>query len=57
MMDSGYKKELARVGRLNRKLSKVKVGLPNKVVFHYSKGKVTCFPKEKKWVVEDPRFH
>ena len=32
-------------------MSKVKVGLPIKVEFHYSKGVVECFPKDKKWVV------
>lgn len=36
---------------IRKKLSKYKVGLPKKVVFTYDKGIVTCYPKEKKWVV------
>lgn len=32
-------------------MAKVKVGLPDTVVFNYDKGVVTCFPKQNKWVV------
>lgn len=36
---------------IKKRLSKIRVGLPKKVEFHYSKGVVECYPKEKKWVV------
>lgn len=43
--------ELRRIKSIRKKLSKIKVGLPKKVEFHYSKGVVECFPKERKWVI------
>lgn len=37
---------------MRKRLSKVRVGLPLVVTFHYTKGIVTCYPKERKWIIE-----
>ena len=47
-----FKKTLRRIRAIRKRLSKIRVGLPKKVVFEYSKGIVTCYPKEKRWVIE-----
>lgn len=51
MIPADVKKELARYKRIKKKLSKIRVGLPKEVVFVYNAGKVTCYPKQRKWIV------
>lgn len=51
MITASFKKQLKLVRDIRKRMSKVKIGLPIKVEFHYSKGVVECYPKEKKWVV------
>jgi len=46
------KTEMRRIKAIKKRLAKIKVGLPKKVVFEYSKGIVTCYPKKKEWIIE-----
>lgn len=50
-MDDFHKERMKSVKIMKRKLSKVSVGLPLKVVFKYKEGLVVCYPKTKKWIV------
>lgn len=52
MLTDEFKVQLKVVKSIRKKLSKVRVGLPNKVEFHYSRGVVECYPKERKWIVK-----
>ena len=52
MMGADFKKRLHRVRAIQKKLSKVRVGLPIRVEFIFKQGIVTCFPREKKWVIK-----
>jgi len=51
MYQSDFKKQLIRIKDIRKRLSKIRIGLPEKVEFHYSTGVVECYPKEKKWIV------
>ncbi len=46
------KKEQRKIKAIKKRISKVRIGLPKKVVFEYNKGVVTCYPNKKEWVVE-----
>lgn len=50
-INSNFKARQKRVERIRKKLSKIRVGLPDKVIFQYEHGLVECFPKSRKWVV------
>lgn len=50
-MNNELQLTLKRIKAIRKKLSKVRVGLPNKVEFHFYKGVVECYPREKKWIV------
>lgn len=41
-----------KIVAIKKKLSKVKVGLPKKVLFQYEQGIVICEPKLRKWVIK-----
>lgn len=51
MIATDFKNEMRRVKQIRKRLSKIKIGLPIKVEFHYSKGVVECYPKERKWII------
>jgi len=52
MITSQLKNNLKRIKAIRKKLSKIKIGLPTKVEFHFNKGLVQCYPKERKWIVQ-----
>lgn len=51
MVSKEHKDLMALVRRTKRKMSKVRVGLPKRVLFEYSRGIVEVFPTDRKWVV------
>lgn len=55
-------KRLADIRAFKKRLSKIRVGLPSRVDFHYNRGIVYCHPKERMWIVKldnspDPIVH
>lgn len=51
-IDKEYLARIRWVKRIKKKLSKVRLGLPKKVVFYFDKGTCTCFPKQRKWIIK-----
>ncbi len=47
-----HKKHLREIKRIKKRLSKIRVGLPTKVIFEFKLGIITCMPKEKKWMID-----